>query len=186
MKKLVNFMIASMILFSPILLLAQTPAPTVPPVVNQVQTTVGGATVTADAFFANIAAAMPGFSALNTWFKIALVLLLLDCSLKVSFLTPLWNKLGTKFDSLAPVVFSLLAGLCLMAGTNGLSLKGVLSYLSVGVGASGLAAIITDLSGSIKNPTVLSFLNFLKGILGGNTPTPPVPPTPPTTPPAAS
>jgi len=167
MKKILGILIFAFMIFGVASVFADT---AVPGSVAQAQAAAGQASLSLQDFFSEIAAALPGFKGLNLGFKLALLLLLLDSSFKVSALSPLWAKLGAKFNSIAPVALALLAGICLMIGSQGFSLHGLLAYLSAGVGAAGLSALLGDLSSAINNPILNSAVAFLQKILGGQSP----------------
>lgn len=95
--------------------------------------------------------------------KIALICLILTALMKVSFLQPLWAKLGAFQAMVAP----LLAAIGGIISMSPITLPGVLAYLSAGAGAIVLHELL-DASKGIPGigAGYVSAINFVEGILG--------------------
>lgn len=93
-----------------------------------------GADVPASDFFSAILELIKSFGGMSWAVKIATVVALIISSMKVSFLRPLWEKLGKGKAVLAPLL-GLIAGVLSLSSSGQLTLSGVLAYMFVGAGA---------------------------------------------------
>lgn len=90
--------------------------------------------VPADDFLKAVFAAVAGFGGLPWAGKVASICLLLVASMKVSFLAPLWDKLGAAKVFVAPVL-ALVGGLLSMGQ---ITMAGAIAYMLAGAGAVAL------------------------------------------------
>jgi hypothetical protein len=145
-------------LFMPILVLAQAASPT--PIPAEIPVT---------DFFAQLLQTIKELGGVPWVGKIALIITLIISSMKVSFLNDLlWSKLGGWKAAVAPVL-GLIAGLLSMAASpGGITLSGVIAYVSAGAGAIILHEIF-DLLKLIPGvgPMWASVIDFIQGLLGG-------------------
>jgi hypothetical protein len=115
-------------------------------------------------FLAQVFEAVKGLGGLSWMGKIASIMLLIVASMKVSFLRPLWDKLGPAKAILAPVL-GLIAGCIAMPS---LSLQGLMAYLFAGAGA----IVLHELLDALKSVPGLGGLyvgviDFVMKLLGG-------------------
>lgn len=110
------------------------------------------------------------FGGLSWAARIAAMVLLLIASMKVSFLAPVWAKLGEAQVFMAPLL-GIIAGVVSM---KPFSWAGLLAYLGAGAGAIMLHEILDGVKvipglGSMY----VAAINFFEGILGGGSSQPP-------------
>lgn len=120
-----------------------------------------------DQLLAQVLDLVKSFGGLPWMGKISAIVLLLLASMKVSFLRPLWDKLG-RGKVLASLVMSLVVGICALGASGSLSIPGVMAYLFAGAGA----IILHELLDWIKSipglgAMYVAAINFLMGLLGG-------------------
>jgi len=90
-----------------------------------------GADVPVDQFLAQVFELIKSFGGMSWTLKIAGIVLLVIASMKVSFLRPLWDKLG-QWKAFAAPMLGLLAGILSL---QPITLTGVVAYLFAGAGA---------------------------------------------------
>lgn len=100
--------------------------------------------------------------------KIAAVILLLVASMKVSFLSKYWDKLGEAQALLAPAL-GLVGGILELAYQHAISLPGALAYLSAGAGA----LLLHELLDAVKaipglGAGYVALISAVEGALGGS------------------
>lgn len=117
-----------------------------------------------DEFFNQVLALIKGFGGLSWSMKISGVVLLILATMKVSFLRPLWDKLGN-FKAIAAPVLGLLAGVLSLSLSGQLTLPGVAAYVFVGAGALTLHELL-DMVKLIPGlgPIWLWVINLIQGI----------------------
>lgn len=99
--------------------------------------------------------------------KIASLVLLILASFKVSFLKPIWAKLG-KFQAAAAPILGLILGLCLLGSSGPISLASIMAYLASGAGAIALHEILDMLKGIPGIGSVyVGIINLIESALGG-------------------
>lgn len=155
------------IIFSlaPLAALADTVAsPSPNPVITQVLTDSNAASLDSTVFVADAISAFKAFGGLSGMTKVALVILLIIASMKVSFLNSVWAKLGKIQIWIAPAL-GLIAGAFLLPS---ISLGGLFTYVSAGAGAVFLHEIL-DLVKLIPGlgTIYVSIINIVEGALGG-------------------
>lgn len=108
---------------------------------------------------------------LSWMLKIAAVVTLVLSSMKVSFLNDMiWSKLG-KFKAWAAPILGLLIGVITMQANGGITLVGLMAYLSAGAGA----LILHELLDTVKSipglgPIWVSLIEAIQKALGGPSP----------------
>ena len=152
------FIITAIFMFTQLAFAQSTPAPAAP------DTSVGD--------FANqVFAAVQGFGGMSWMLKISTIVLLICATMKVSFLVPLWNKLGN-FKAAAAPVLGLVAGLLsYFGGGTAFSLATLTAYMVSGAGALALHEIL-DMVKAIPGlgAGYVTAINFVTSYLGGGTP----------------
>jgi len=113
-------------------------------------------------FFSQVSQAVSQFGGMSWMLKIASICLLIVASMKVSFLAPLWEKLGALQTWVAPVL-GLIAGV-LSLGT-GLSFPSAIAYIFAGAGA----VLLHQLLDSVKaipglGAIYVSIISFIEAI----------------------
>ncbi len=136
---------------SPIVLLAQT----VPPVVDP----------NAD-FFQAVMDFIKNFGGMSAMLKVSGAILLIVASMKVSFLKPLYDKLGAFKSWLAPIL-GLIAGTVGIGFSGPVSLASIFAYVTAGAGA----VFIHEILDTVKaipglGAIYVSAINFIEGLLG--------------------
>lgn len=121
--------------------------------------------ITQDQFFSQILDAVKTLGGIPWTMKIATIILILISSMKVSFIRPLWDKLGWAKGILAPVL-GIVAGVLTLSQSGSLSLPGVMAYMFAGAGA----VVLHELFEAMKlipgiTPTVLSVVQFFESAL---------------------
>lgn len=91
-----------------------------------------------DQFLADVLAAIKAFGGLGWAGKVASICLLLVASMKVSFMRPLWDKLGGAKVFVAPAL-ALIGGILSMPSITG---AGVVAYILAGAGAIAMHQIL--------------------------------------------
>jgi hypothetical protein len=117
---------------------AQEPAPAATPAPAPV--------VDDKAFFVSVLDAIQKFGGLSWMAQVAMVLGLLLASMKVSFLRPIWDKLGDAKAWAAPLL-GLLYGVVSLKISGDLTLAGAMAYFGAGAGA----IILHELLDSLKS-----------------------------------
>ena len=144
--------------------LAQTPTPNAISVLaSNVQS---AQTITTDSFVAAVMQVITSWSGgIPLGLKIACCVLLIIASLKVSFLQPMWAKLG-KFQAIAAPLLGLILGLTLLSA-GPVTLPVIFAYLASGAGALALHEIL-DMVKSIPGigAVYVSIINFIENALG--------------------
>lgn len=93
------------------------------------------AVITVDQFLGQVLETIRSFGGMPWTLKVAAIIMILVSSMKVSFLRPLWDKLGA-FKVLASLVLSLIAGvLTLGVGPESITFQGIVAYLFAGAGS---------------------------------------------------
>lgn len=124
------------------------------------------ADVPADQFLGQIFDLVKQFGGLPWAGKISGIILLLIASMKVSFLRPLWDKLGNAKSWAAPLL-GMALGIVSLSMSGQLTLAGAFAYFFAGAGA----ILISELLELVKAiPGIgagwLVAINWLKGMLG--------------------
>lgn len=119
------------------------------------------------AFLNQVFELIKGFGGMSWMLKFSAVLTLLIASMKVSFLSGLWDKLGS-FKALAAPMLALLAGTVSMVAAGGFSLQGLIAYLFAGAGAVALHELL-DVIKAIPGLGGLwvTIIDFVSKLLGG-------------------
>lgn len=123
-------------------------------------------------FLAQVLAAIAGFGGLSWMLKVAAIITLIIASMKVSILnTWIWSKLGAAQVWVAPVLGLIGGILSLGQGSAGITMAGVLAYVSAGAGA----VVIHELLDSVKaipglGAVYVSVIGIIEGLLGGGSP----------------
>jgi hypothetical protein len=119
-------------------------------------------------FLSQILSAVKSFGGLSWMLKVSAVLTIVISSMKVSFFRGLvWDKLGALKPWLAPIL-GLLAGILTLGAGGGMSLAGVMAWISAGAGA----IIFHELLDTVKaipglGPMWVSVIDIISGLLGG-------------------
>jgi hypothetical protein len=122
--------------------------------------------IPADQFFGQIIDMIRQFGGLSWAGKIAAIVLILIASMKVSFLRPLWDKLGKAKPWAAPVL-GLIAGVLSLTVQGSLSFSGVMAYLIAGAGA----VLLSEMLELVKvipgiGPMYVAVINWIQSKLG--------------------
>lgn len=128
----------------------------------------GAVVVSPSDFFSEVVIAIQKFGGAPTMLKIALIILLIVSSMKVTVINKwVWSKLGAAQTWIAPLL-GLVAGLLDLAGSGQLTLASLAAYMSAGAGA----IILHELLDGLKTipgigPVWLTLIAFLEKKLGG-------------------
>lgn len=122
-------------------------------------------------FFTQVLDFVAGWGGFSTLFKISGIITLIISTMKISALSPLWDKLGPFKVWVAPVL-GLAAGI-LGLGSGGAEISAALVFAYVTAG--GGAVILHELLDSVKSipgigPIWISIISVLQGFLGGKKP----------------
>jgi hypothetical protein len=119
-------------------------------------------------FTNQVIAAIQGFGGMNWMLKVSTIVLLLGATMKVSFLEPLWNKLGNFKAAFAPVLGLIGGLLSYFGGGVAFSLPALAAYTMSGAGALALHEIL-DMVKSIPGlgTGYVAVINFISQYLGG-------------------
>ena len=119
-------------------------------------------------FLAQVLQVIKDFGGLSMMAKIASIVMIVISSMKVSFLSPYWAKLGNLQAWLAPVL-GLVAGLLMVAsGSGSLTWASAMAYALSGAGAIMLHNLL-DLVKAIPGlgPIYVSVIDIIESRLGG-------------------
>lgn len=100
----------------------------------------------ADKFFGDIFETVKAFGGMPWTLKIAAIVTLVISSMKVSFVRPLWDKLGWA-KGIVWAVLSVLVGIVTLSSGGNLTFAGVAAYLFAGAGAVILHELLDSLKG---------------------------------------
>lgn len=150
---------------------AQTPSPSATPnavsaLADSVQSSQA---INSDSFVGDV------MSVIDQWkggiplgLKIACVVLLLIASMKVSFIAPLWNKLGNFQAFMAPLL-GLILGLTLLGSGGPITIAAIFAYLASGAGAIALHELLDAIKAIPGIGTAyVAIINVIEGALGGS------------------
>lgn len=118
------------------------------------------------AFFDQVLSSVKAFGGMPWMLKVATVMVLVLSSMKVSFLAPLWAKLGA-LQSWAGMLLGLVSGILMLGVNGGFSWAGVAAYMFAGAGA----VILHELLDSLKalpglGPIWVSLIDLFEKIPG--------------------
>lgn len=118
-------------------------------------------TLPADQFLSQVMTFIKAFGGLPWMGKVAGVTMLIVASFKVSFMQPLWSKLG-KWQVFAPLVLALAGGVLSMSP---FTLPGLMAYMFAGAGAVVLHELL-DAAKAIPGlgPMYVSAINFVENL----------------------
>lgn len=124
----------------------------------------------ADQFFGQVIDAIKAMGGLPWAAKFGAVILLLVSSMKVSFLRPLWDKLGAA-KAWAALGLALVGGILMLSVEGKLTLAGVVAYVVAGGGA----VIMHELLDTVKaipglGSVWIAVIDLLSKLLGGDKP----------------
>lgn len=117
-------------------------------------------------FFAQLMAAIKAFGGLSWMGKVSSIVLLLVASMKVSFIKPLWDKLGAAKAWAGPVL-GLIGGILSLGVDGNITVAGVMAYVASGAGA----LILHELLDTVKaipglGAMYVAVINWIEGLLG--------------------
>jgi hypothetical protein len=140
---------------------APSPSPTVSPAPSQGNPDVDFAT--------QVFNAIKGFGGMNWLLRISTIILLLGATMKVSFLRPLWDKLGS-FKTFAGPLFGLVGGLlAYFGGGTQFSLAALVAYMFAGSGAIALHELLDAMKGIPGLGAIyVGIIDFVAKKLGGS------------------
>lgn len=120
--------------------------------------------VPVEGFISQLLQVVSGLGGMSGMAKLAAILTLIISSMKVSFLKPLWDKVGSAKVWVAPVL-SLIVGIVSLEHITG---PGILVYLSAGVGSIAIHEVL-DLVKKIPGlgPIWVSIISMISSLLGG-------------------
>lgn len=121
--------------------------------------------IPADQFFNQVLQAVKDFGGIPWTLKIASIITLIISTMKVSFIRPLWEKLGWIKGIVAPVL-GLAGGILILVSEGHFSISGLFAYMFAGAGAIVLHEMLDGLKqipgiGS----TFLSIIEFAQSAL---------------------
>lgn len=117
-------------------------------------------------FFTQVLNAIKSFGGLPWMGKVSSLVLILVSSMKVSFLKPMWDKLGAAKAWAGPVL-GLIGGILSLGMDGNITLAGVLAYVSSGAGA----LILHELLDTVKaipglGSMYVAVIDYIKSKLG--------------------
>lgn len=121
-------------------------------------------------WFADVSKAISGFGGMFWMLKIGTIILLIIGSMKVSFLKPLWEKLGPNLQPWLAPTLGFVAGLLMLAvGNAPPTIASIIAYITAGSGA----LVMHEWLESLKalpglGPIYVSVINIIESILGAN------------------
>lgn len=123
--------------------------------------------ISVDAFAKQVIEAIAGFGGMPWVVKVSIICALLVSSMKVTFLVPLWDKLGG-YKNFAGLTLGLIAGAFYYFGSEGANAGGFVAYVFAGSGASIVAGWLDGLKElPFIGSTLKVVINAIAGFLGG-------------------
>lgn len=118
-------------------------------------------------FLSQVIDAVKTFGGLSWAMKISTIVLLAIGSMKVSFIQPLWAKLGAAQAFVAPLLGLVIGALSL----SPFSWAGMLAYMGAGAGAIAIHELLDALKAFPGlGPMYVAVINWLESILGAPAP----------------
>lgn len=118
-----------------------------------------------ETFFVQVWELIKQFGGMPWTLKVSAIVLILLSSMKVSFLRPLWDKLGS-FKPVAAPLLGLLAGVFSLGKQGDLSLPGITAYMFSGAGAIVLHELLNSVKGLPGIGKIyISAIDFLQKLL---------------------
>jgi hypothetical protein len=145
-----------------------SPLPAASQVVNIANSVQAATTLSTDSLISAVSTVIQSFGGLSWALKIACIVLLIIASMKVSFLSTFWAKLG-KFQAYAAPVLGLVLGILTLSVSGSVTLAGVLAYLAAGSGA----ILLHELLDTIKaipgiGQVYVGIIDAVEGVLNTN------------------
>ena len=146
-----------------------TPAPTVPAVISVIQGQVSAGSIDNNTFMADVLLSVQSVGGLAVAMKIALAIMLLIGTMKVTSLDDMfWGKLG-KFQAFAAPILGLILGILVLGYQGHITVPALFAYIGAGGGAILFHELLDAVKGIPGLGTVyVGIITFIEGALGGN------------------